>query len=114
MTNKTKEIEVTENDRQALISRLVDELPVLRTKLGTSQDEIANIVGISRQTYSSIETKRRKMSWGIFLSLILVFDSNESTHDFLRKAGLFPQMILKDIEVSSKTLPIGSRYDCYI
>lgn len=95
MPNETIEIEVTESERQLLISRLVDELPVFRTRLGTSQDELANMIGISRQTYSSIETKRRKMSWGIFLSLILVFDSNESTHDFLRKAGLFPQMILK-------------------
>lgn len=108
MSNDTRAIVVTEEERQLLISRLVDELPVFRTKLGTSQDELANMIGISRQTYSSIETKRRKMSWGMFLSLILVFDSNESTHDFLRKAGLFPRMILKDSGVSYKEQPILS------
>lgn len=108
MPNEARAMEVTEKERQLLISKLVDELPVFRTKLGTSQDELANMVGISRQTYSSIETKRKKMSWGIFLSLILVFDSNESTHDFLRKAGLFPQMILKDSGVRNKEQPILS------
>ena len=113
MENETNVTKITEKERQLLMSKLVDELPVLRTKLGTSQDELANIVGISRQTYSSIETKRRKMSWGIFLSLILVFDSNESTHDFLRKAGLFPDMILKDDNVNNKKQPILSFMQMY-
>ena len=102
MENEIRMNEISEGDRIALVSRLVEELPVLRTKLGVSQDELANLIGISRQTYSSIETKRRKMTWSIFLSLILVFDYNEQTHDFVRKAGLFPQKILKSSEASQK------------
>lgn len=62
MADDFKTADVNEEDRNILISRLVDELPVLRTKLGISQDEIAYLQGISRQTYSSIETKKRKMS----------------------------------------------------
>lgn len=108
MTDEIRAIEITEKERQLLISHLTDELPVLRMKLGTSQDELANLVGISRQTYSSIETKRRKMSWSTFLSLILVFDSNESTHAFLRKAGLFPKMILKGSGASFMEQPLLS------
>lgn len=108
MTNDNRTTEISEEDRDLLISRLVDELPVLRTKLGISQDELASLVGISRQTYSTIETKRRKMTWGTFLSLILVFDYNEQTHDFVRKAGLFPQKIIKNAEVSKKEQPISS------
>ena len=67
------DILMTTNEREKLIARLVDELPVLRLKLGMSQDELANILDVSRQTYSSIETKKRKMSWALFLSLILIF-----------------------------------------
>ena len=62
MANETKITGISDKERSLLISRLVDELPVLRTKLGASQDDLANLIGISRQTYSSIETKRRKMS----------------------------------------------------
>ena len=90
MANELKMNEYSERDREQLISRLVEELPVLRTKLGVSQTEIANLIDISRQTYSSIETKKRKMSWGTFLSLILVFDNNQQTHSLIRKEGLFP------------------------
>lgn len=51
-----------ELDKDSLIDTLIDERPVLCAKLGISQDEISNIIGISRQTYSSIETKKRKIS----------------------------------------------------
>lgn len=108
MANEYKMTEVDETFREQLISRLVDELPVLRTKLGVSQTEIANLIDISRQTYSSIETKKRKMSWGIYLSLILVFDSNQQTHDLIRKAGLFPRNIIRNVEVSKTEQAISS------
>ena len=54
--------ELPELDRDKLIEILTDELPVLRAKIGVSQDDISSIVGISRQTYSAIETKKRTMS----------------------------------------------------
>ena len=78
MSNGSKPSNISDKKREILISKLVDELPVLRTKLALSQDELAGILGISRQTYSSIETKKRKMSWGTFLSLILFFYHNET------------------------------------
>ncbi len=60
-------IEVTDLDRDHLIDILSEELPALRAKIGLSQDEISNIIGISRQTYNSIETRKRRMSWNTFL-----------------------------------------------
>ena len=63
--------EINEIDREELINVLTDELPVLRAKIGISQSELSNIIGVSRQTYSAIETKKRDMSWNVFLSLIL-------------------------------------------
>lgn len=92
---------INEIEREKLISSLVDELPVLRLKLGVSQDEIANMLDISRQTYCSLETKKRKMSWSVFLSLILIFYHNEATRDFVSKAGLLPQKLLHISEIAS-------------
>ena len=70
MENDLKTTNISEEEKNIMISRLVDELPVLRTKMGVSQDELANMIGISRQTYSSLETRKRKMTWSIFLSLL--------------------------------------------
>ena len=81
---------ISDEERERYIERLVKELPVLRIKLGLSQDEMGNLLGVSRQTYSSIETKKRKMSWSIYLSLVFIFDGNFLTHDIIREMDIFP------------------------
>lgn len=65
--------------RNTIIELLRKELPVLRAKARVSQGEIAEKIGISRQTYSSIETGKREMSWTTFLALIAYFQNNENT-----------------------------------
>lgn len=45
-------------DKNYLISILTEELPVFRAKMVLSQDELINIVGLSRQFYSAIETNK--------------------------------------------------------
>ena len=82
--------EILDVDKDRLISILTEELPVLRARVGLSQDELSNIIGISRQTYSAIETNKRKMSWNTFLSLLLVFGYNEKTSSMLETLGAFP------------------------
>lgn len=42
------------------IDLLVEELPTLRAKIGLSQSEVGEIIGVSRQTYAAIETKKKK------------------------------------------------------
>ena len=61
--------ELPELDRDALIEILTDELPVLRAKIGISQDDIPSIIGISRQIYNAIETKKKNV-----VKYIYVFD----------------------------------------
>nr|DAJ09901.1 MAG TPA: putative transcriptional regulator [Caudoviricetes sp.] len=80
-------------DKDKLIGLLTEELPVLRAKIGLSQEDLSNIIGISRQTYSTIETGKRKMSWNTFLSIILVFAFNEKTSTILEASGaLSPEL----------------------
>ena len=82
--------ELNDTDREQLIKLLTEELPVLRAKIGLSQSELSNIIGVSRQTYSAIETKKRKMTWGTFISLVLFFEHNEKTRPLLISVGAFP------------------------
>ena len=65
--------------RNTIVELLRKELSVLRAKARISQEDIAEKIGISRQTYNSIETGKREMSWTIFLALIAYFQNNEST-----------------------------------
>lgn len=95
--------DISEKAKKRLISELTDELIFLRTKLGLSQDEMSNLLGISRQTYSTLETKKRVMSWGTYLSLILIFDNNEQTHDLVRDVRIFPYMLFRAPDVEANT-----------
>ena len=55
--------------RDELIMTLTAELPVMRARLGISQEVMASAIGVSRQTYSAIETRTKKMSWTMFMAL---------------------------------------------
>lgn len=96
--------EIQEIDKERLIDVLTEELPVLRAKIGLSQDDLSSIIGISRQTYSSIETKKRRMSWNTYLSLILVFENNEKTRNLLEAIGAFPKELIDILKIDRRSV----------
>ena len=81
---------INQIDRGFLIDTLTDELPVLRARIGIKQEELSDILGISRQTYSAIETKKRKMTWNMFISLLMFFTQNKKTAPVIEMIGAFP------------------------
>ena len=46
-------LELTDSKKAILIEKLSDELVALRAKSGLSQEELSNILGISRQSYGA-------------------------------------------------------------
>lgn len=89
-------------NKDELIKRLTNELPVLRAKIGVSQDELSNIIGISRQTYSAIETGKRQMSWNTFLSLVLVFGCNEKTSTMIDGMQIISPELSEVININNR------------
>lgn len=69
---------VNEMERDAILKSFIAELPQLRKRVGLSQTELGEKVGLSRQTISAIERECTPLSWSIFLAIILVFLTNES------------------------------------
>ena len=92
----------SEIDKDKLIEVLTEELPSLRAKIGVSQEELSDIVGISRPTYSAIETKKRKMSWNVFLSLLMCFTQNEKTAPIIESIGAFPDELRETLNVNNR------------
>lgn len=72
---------ITKDYKTASIEILVENLPSLRAKIGITQEELANILGISRQTYYSLETQKREMSWITYLAIVFIFDSVRDTSE---------------------------------
>lgn len=76
--------------KDKLIGILTDELRVLRAKAGISQQDLAGKIGVSRQTYGVIESKRQKMTWNTFLSLLFLFEKTEGTSKIVHQIGAYP------------------------
>lgn len=76
-------------NRDELIKLMSENLSVLRAKLNLSQEDLADVLGVTRQTISAIENEQRNMSWSIFLSLILIFLKNKETKRLMILLGIY-------------------------
>ena len=81
---------ISEKYKHTSIAILQENLSALRAKADISQEELANIIGISRQTYSAIEIGKRTMSWSSYLSLVFFFHEIKSTKDMINGLQVFP------------------------
>ena len=73
------------NQKELLIKNMTENLPTLRKRLGISQEELSEKVGVSRSTIAGIENKKRSMSWNMFL----IFIKNEDTDRLLNVMGIY-------------------------
>ncbi len=99
-TNSNWSLSTEEKNR--LIAALSPELATLRTKAEISQEDLAELIGVSRQTYGTIERGTREMSWSTFLSLVLFYDCNHKTHQMLRSIKAIPHEIMKKFNATDE------------
>lgn len=90
-------------NKEELIDKFIYELPILRARIDMTQDEISEIAGLSRQTYSALETRRRKMTWSSFMALLFVFYFNPVTRDEIENAGIFPDELKVVMQTDHRT-----------
>jgi len=76
-------------DRKKYAKAMAENLPVLRAKLNLSQGELADMIGITRQTLSAAECGSRELAWNNFISLLYIFTQNEMTLPLLTALGIY-------------------------
>lgn len=91
----------TKHEREDLIYCLTKFLSILRAAIGISQGELAEYVGISRQTYCAIEQGKRQMSWNTFCALYLFFSSNSETFKLLKVHNDFDARVHETMQFDS-------------
>ena len=94
---KELKVEFNNSKRIELINTMIIELPVLRARIGASQADISERIGVSRQTYNAIENSKKKMSWTVFLALFAVFSSDERTLKMLDSIEIFKEGVAKEL-----------------
>lgn len=81
--------ELNEELKEQAIDKMTEKMAALRTMLNYSQEELAKLIGVGRQTLVSIETRKRKMTWNTFLSLLFVFSQHRETAALLEYFGIY-------------------------
>lgn len=67
---------------------LAKELPVLRKMSGLTQKGLGEILGVSRQTITNIESGASKMKWPVFLATMFIFSLDQNTSEYLKILNL--------------------------
>ncbi len=62
--------------RKEYIEKMIKNMPVLRAAANLTQAELADKVGVSRQTIVAIENGSRSLTWTMYLALLFVFKNN--------------------------------------
>ena len=94
-----------DNNKKIYIDRMIENLPVLRAKSGLTQAELAQVVGVSRQTILAAEKKQRELTWSMFLALLNVFGSNENTVALIDAFGIRPEGYQNSIKKQVESTP---------
>ncbi len=93
-----------EKFKTAYIDKLAENLSMLRAKAGVTQGDVADRIGIARQTYSAIECGRSRMSWNTFMSLILFFKENAQTKEVIKILGIYTEELESYIRMQIKEI----------
>ena len=74
---------------------MASNLATLRTKANLKQEELAERLGLSRQTISAIENERRVMEWTTFSVLVLFFAKDEEIEKVMIALGILNDCVVK-------------------
>lgn len=75
---------------ETLPPMLLKHLKHLRLLCGYSQEQLAHILGVTRQTVIALETGKRPMTKTMSLALLYVFSHEERASRALKDLGLMP------------------------
>lgn len=81
---------------------LQKNLLVLRARLAISQEEMANLIGVSRQTYYGLETGKNEMSWTIYSALMFFFCEVQATREIIDGLDIYPHKLFSHINKMEK------------
>ena len=93
---------ISSDNNQEFYRKMASNLSTLREKAKLTQDELADRVGVSRQTISAIETEKRDMHWSNFSVLLMFFANDNEIKQIMYAMGLINDDIEKLFKISMK------------
>ena len=92
---------LSEESKSIAIKNMSNNLVALRTMLHLTQAQLAEIMGVTRQTLVLYETGKRLMTWNTFLSLMFIFTQKRETRELLNILNIYSDE-MKDLYDNDK------------
>lgn len=97
---KVDNLIITNEYKDTCIDILQENLVALRSKAKLSQEKLAVLIGVSRQTYYGFETRKNKMSWSIYIALMFYFSNMDATKEMLNDIKIYPIELILNLNNS--------------
>ncbi len=95
-----QECTLGKEEQQKLIRCLAKKLRSLRAICGWSQERLAAMIGVTRQTVLAVENGKRDMTWTMFLAFSFLFLGNEKTRKEFLDSGAYTEKLAEFLELS--------------
>ena len=99
LSTRLNHMTISKEMKNNLCTNLGENLSTIRAKTNISQNELASKLGITRQTITAIETKKRVMQWNTFISLVLLFSRNDEARAIMEFMGIYTSEVQKALEI---------------
>ena len=77
-------------NREKYTVAMAENLQLLRAKLGLTQQEVCQLVGVSRQSIVQAE-RSHKLAWNTYLALVFLFSKNDQTKSLMSFLDIYPR-----------------------
>lgn len=88
-------MELSKEERSKLCQTMAGCLPMLRARLGLSQEDLAQRIEVTRQTISAFESHQRRIPWGMFLAFLMLFTGHPATKRLLDTMEIYTEALEK-------------------
>jgi len=88
-------LNLSKEERDTLCQTMAGCLPMLRARLGLSQEDLAQRVEVTRQTISAFESAQRRMPWNMFLAFLMLFTGHPTTKKLLYVMEIYTEELEK-------------------
>lgn len=97
-----KEYTFGKDEKRKLQTCLAKNLKTLRSACGWSQETLASVIGVTRQTILAVENGKRDMTWTMFLAFSLVFLGNEKTRKEFMDSGAYTSGLAEFLNIGAQ------------
>ncbi len=98
-------IRLNENEKQSYCMKLGSHMKRLRAIAGYTQEDLADLCGISKERISRIENEAFVMRWSQFISFIMVFTMNANTKEYLVATKILTPRLVQALQKKDDHVP---------